>query len=569
MQMRDYQGRAETSVWEAWERVRSVLIVLPTGTGKTIVFSSIAKTAVERQLRVLIVAHREELIEQAADKLKRSTGIVAAIEMAERKEAQATEHLGTLFAELAPDQEPPTMLRGRPAVVVATVQSMIRRLGKFDPSYFDVVIVDEAHHAYADTYKGTLAHFSGAKILGVTATPDRGDKKPLREVFDEVGLCYEIKEAICDGWLVPVRQKYVEVESLDLSRVRTTAGDLNGKDLEDVMCDARVLQEIAIPLIEECGDRQTLIFTASVAHAHALADVMRQHLDDLGLGHRLVASLDGTTDRDERRDVVRRYQEGEIRYLCNCALFTEGFDAPPTGAVAMARPTKSRALYAQMLGRGTRPLDGIVDRHPDDAVARVAAIAESPKPDMLVLDFVGNSGRHSLVNAVDVLDGEASDAAIAIAKRKVEKGEFDDVLEALRSAQREIDAMERARLREQAKRAYTVREIDPFVAFGIQVEPDSWGRPATENQREFLTRKGVKFDPNIDQRQASALIKALRDRQSSNLATYKQANCLLRARVPPDAVWALTFAEASSLMNELVANRWKRPASWDVRFPTQ
>lgn len=569
MRMRDYQERAEASVWEAWERVRSVLVVMPTGTGKTILFSSISNNAVQRGMRVLILAHREELIEQAADKLRRSTGVVAAIEMAERKEAQAAEHMGTLFAELTPEQEPPTMLRGRPAVVVATVQSMIRRLGKFAPDFFDAVVVDEAHHAFADTYKGVLAHFSSAKVLGVTATPDRGDKKPLREVFDDVGLCYEIKEAICDGWLVPVKQKYVEVESLDLSRVRTTAGDLNGKDLDEVMCDVRVLNEIAIPTIEECGDRQALIFTASVAHAHALADVLREHLRDMGKDPtgETVASLDGTSDREERREIVRKYQRGEIRYLCNCALFTEGFDAPPTAAVVMARPTKSRALYAQMLGRGTRPLDGIVDQHPDDAVARVAAIAGSAKADMLVLDFVGNAGKHSLVNAVDVLDGEAGDAAIAIAKRLVEKGEFEDVLEALRAAQRQIDEMERARLREQARKAYSVREIDPFVAFGIQVQADSWGRPATDGQREFLDRKGVKVDPNIDQRQASALIKALRERQSNNLATYKQANCLLRARLPPETVWALSFREAGELMNELVSNRWKRPASWDARFP--
>lgn len=533
--------------------------------GKTIVFAHMAAEGARNGRRTLILAHREELVLQAVDKLHTATGVRAAVEMAQRKEGLKPR--GELFGE--GESESIEIL---PAVVVASVQSMVRRLDRFARDHFDLIVVDEGHHTPAKTYQQILSHFSDAKVVGVTATPDRGDKVALREAFDSVAYTYEIKDAIKDGWLVPVRQLYVETDTLDLRKCRTTAGDLNQGDLDAIMSEASMLHEVAGPTVELAEDRPTLIFTVTVRHAHLLAAVLREHVKDRArkLGRSeppdsVVAALDGTSNKEERAAVVAAFQRGDVQYLCNCALFTEGFDAPPTAVVVMGRPTKSRALYAQMLGRGTRPLTGLVDGVPD-AELRRAAVAGSVKPDLLVLDFAGNSGKHSLVNAVDVLDGEASEPEQALARGMLERGEIQDVLEALARAREQIAEMERRRFREQARRGHRTVAIDPFQALGVtNPGEDSWGRTVTEKQTAFLDKKGIKSE-GMSRRQASSLIGRLIERQDGDKATYKQVNRLIKTGLDPEVVWEMSFRGASDLITELVRNKWKRPASWDERF---
>ena len=595
MNLRDYQQGAKDGVYEQLRAFRSTLMVLPTGCGKTIVFSHIVAEGADHGRRALILAHREELVDQAADKLLKATGHRAAIEMAERKEGtrvwQAQE--GLFEDEPAPNSPADVGGYGEqggwtgveahsrhdpdlPSVVVGTVQSMVRRLDRFDPQHFDLVVVDEAHHAVATTYQKILDHFKNAKVLGVTATPDRGDKVALREAFDSVAFTYEIKEAIGDGWLVPIRQLYVQTDQLDLSKVRTRMGDLDRSQLDKIMSEAAMLHEVAGPTVEHAGDRQCLIFTVSVQHAHLLAEVLREHVRDrwreLGKGEppdNIVAALDGTASKDERRAVVEAYQRGETQYLCNCALFTEGFDAPATGCVVMARPTKSRSLYAQMLGRGTRPLEELARLLADmTREERVTAIVESAKPDLLVLDFTGDSGKHKLVNAVDVLDGDASEPEINLARGMLERGEIEDALEALKKAREQIAEMERKRLRAQARKGHRVVQVDPFAALGVSNPgEDSWGRTVTEKQAAFLEKRGIPVDrEKMSRRQASALIGRLIERQDADRATYKQVNRLIKSGLDPDLVWGFTFQEASKLITELAGNKWRRPPSWDARF---
>lgn len=556
MDLRPYQQQARSAVYDSLRNVRSTVLVLPTGTGKTIVFASIAAQAVENDRRVLILAHREELVDQAVDKLRTAVDVDAAVEMANRKQALVpAEQLG-LDNAVVPTRGPD----GLPLITVGSVQSMVRRLDKFDPGHFQLVVMDEAHHAPAATYRQILSHFDGAKVLGVTATPDRGDKVALRQVFEDVAMTYEIKDAVDDGWLVPVHQHMVECEGLDFSKCRTTAGDLNQGDLDGVMRQMEMLHAVAGPTVELAGDRPTLIFTVTVAHAHGLADVLRGYTQ-----HR-VEALDGTSPKEQRREVVEAFKRGEIRYLCNCALFTEGFDAPAAACVAMARPTKSRAFYAQMLGRGTRPLpDAIAGLNAATPEIRRQAIAASKKPDLMVLDFVGNAGRHSLIHAIDVLDGEATQPEVSIAKSLLDKGAVHDVLDALRLAREQLRAMELERMRQQARTSFRTMQVDPFMAFGCDNRSDSWDRPPSDKQISVLERAGINGQ-GLDRAQCSTLIGAMIKRRDDGLCTFKQANRLIKAGVDPKVVWTLPMKVASEMITELARNRWRTPDSWAQRF---
>lgn len=580
MQPRPYQVAAKRAIYRAFRDHRSVLVVLPTGTGKTIIFSMIAGEGAEAGRRMLILAHREELVAQAVDKLYRVTGVTAAVEMAKRKEGlrtwvESADMFGEGTGGWVGDEVEPAEAEGKVAsVVVGSVQSMVRRLKRFPPDYFHLVVVDEAHHTTARSYRSIVDHFSEAKVLGVTATPDRGDKAALGQVFETTAFQYEIEDAIGDGWLVPIIQHEVETDQLDLSKCRTTAGDFNAKDLDEVMTQAGLLHEVAGPTVELCGDRPAIVFTVTVKHAYLLAEVLREHARDRArkLGrpeppNAIAMALDGTADRVTRAKVVGDFMAGHTQYLCNVMLYSEGFDAPNCAAIVAARPTKSRALYSQQLGRGTRTLPGVVDVFADEEQfqERVDAIAASAKPDMLVLDFAGNAGRHKLCNALDVLGGDASPAVKKAAKAILDRGEVEDVLAALRLARQQIAEMEQERLRDRARRGYRTRAIDPFAAMGVSDRADPERRPATEPQRAALLKWGVNPE-GMDRRQASRLLSAIIQRKRDGLASHKMCAKLLEHRLPPELVWGLTKQDASKLIAELVKFGWRRPPSWDVRF---
>lgn len=561
-------GRGEYFGWTVAGRDSRYLLddfTITHNCGKTFVFTDIAADVVSKGKRVLILAHTSELIDQAADKLKQFTGIEAAIEKAERKEGTTPVGDG-LFDDGGGKM---------PMVVVGTWQSMIKRLDRFEPDHFGLVVVDEAHRAVSASYQKLTGHFSGAKVLGVTATPDRGDSVALREAFDSVAFVYEIKGAIEDGWLVPIRQKIVETKHLDLSKCRTVAGDLNQGDLAAVMTEMANLHEVAGPTVKLCEDRQAIVFTATVKHAYMLAEVMREHVRDRAreLGRpvppdSIVAALDGTSPKDERKAVIEAFHRGDVQFLLNCALYTEGFDSPGASAIVMARPTKSRSLYAQMLGRATRALAGTVDGEGKGTPeARRAAISASKKSDMLVLDFAGNAGKHSLVNACDVLDGDASEAVKKIAKGLIEREEVSDILEAMRLAAERVAEMERAKMRKDARTHHRTIAVDPFTVFGVSGGGgrDVWGRMASDRQMEALDSAGIKSE-GMNSTQASRIIGAMVDRRSKGLCTYKQGSRLIKSGIDPAAVWTMKFKEASDLISELARNKWKAPKSWASRF---
>jgi superfamily II DNA or RNA helicase len=546
MQDRDYQTRSIDAVFNQWNEHDSTIVCMPTGTGKTHVFARVIAEAERRGIhgRAMVVAHREELIWQAAKKIKQITGIRPSIEMAEYR----SDH------ELI---ESP--------VVIASVQSLIAgrnggRVKKFSPDEFGILIIDEFHHAVASSYRRVIDHFCKSKRLGVTATPDRADEEALGQVCDSVAFDYGISDAIEDGWLAPVRQTIVEVDGLDLSDVRTTAGDLNGADLARVMEYEQNLHEVASPSIQICGNRKTLVFAASVAQAERLCEILNRHSSECA------QFVCGETPKEIRRQMFADYSAGRFQYLVNCNVATEGFDEPGIQCVVMARPTKSRSLYAQMAGRSTRPLPGLVDGLLD-ADARKFAIAQSAKPFCEIIDFVGNSGRHKLVTAADILGGKFSEHAVELAAEKLRDGKAHDVLDALKISEQEIhEQREREKAEESARRAnlkvgakYATRTTNPFDVFGIEPHRErAWdtGKQPTEKMIALLEKQGIETH-GMNFSQARQLITEITKRWDNNQPTFKMSRLLGRYGLPID----VSRDQAKAWIDQISANNWKLPES--------
>jgi len=508
--------------------------------GKTVLFGHVA--ANWDQGRVLIVAHRDELIRQAADKVGQIVGEQCDIEM------------GDDYADMG-------SLYRRSHVVVTSVQTMSRqrRQNRFKPEDFGLMVIDEAHHAVADSYRSVIDHFAksgGLKVLGVTATPDRADEAALGKVFETVAFDYQINDGINDGWLSPIDQQYVFVEGLDFSNCRTTAGDLNGQDLERIMTEEAMLHKVVDPAMQLAAGRKTLVFASSVAHADRMCEIANRHREGCA------AFISGKTPIEERREILKQYSAGHYQFLFNCAIATEGFDEPSIGCVVVARPTKSRALYAQMVGRGTRTLPGVIDRWPDPEDRR-RAIAESDKPNVLVVDFVGNSGKHKLITTADILGGNYDDEVIERAekqaKEKSKAGKSSDMLEEILAAQKAIEEEARRKRRQLiAKAQFGTKAVDPFAIYDIAPKREpGWhkGRKPSEKMLNTLRKFGVD-DRQLEQlsfTQASQLIGESIKRREKKLCTFKQAKTLAKNGFDTN----VGFAEASRIIDALAKNGWK------------
>ncbi len=558
MKPRPYQLLAVTGTEKAWESSCSALVVMPTGTGKTVVFSLIADRR-KSHGRIMVIAHREELIHQAADKIQKVTGEVAEIEMADRR---ADMHM----YERAP-------------IVVASVQTLIsgilkKRMTRFNPKDFGTLIIDESHHAISASYREVITYFTqnpDLKVVGVTATPDRGDEQALGQVFEQVAYVYEITDAIKDGYLVPIHARSVMVEGLDYSQVRTTAGDLNGKDLADVMSNERVLQQIADAALKECGQRKTIVFAPpgfkqdgedSFRVSERLTEILNRHRPE---SSRLVSQ---DTPKDVRAQIFKDYAHGRFQFLVNVGIATEGFDDPGIEVVVLARPTKSRALYAQMCGRGTRPLPGLVDGV-ELAHDRCAAIARSAKPHCEILDFVGVCGRHKLVTVADILGGKHSPAAVErAAKLAADSDEAVDTAKALDDAERDIEREKREALAKEAKKraaikgkaTYKTSSVDPFNVLDITPARDmgmSGAQPATPNQVQALVRYGVDGADTMTKSRASQLLIELSNRRAKGLCTYKQSRFLQKQGLSGEC----TFEMAKDLIDAVMTKKgWGQKA---------
>jgi superfamily II DNA or RNA helicase len=546
MKLRQYQHEAVSGIFSEFEKVTATLVVIPTGGGKTVIFADVARRVwTERKTRIMVIAHREELIFQAKDKIASFAGLEAQVEM------------GMYSVDKG--------LFGYPPVIVSTVQTHTAggdgcgRMGKFDPMDFGLLIIDEAHHATASTYARVIEWYSrnpALKILGVTATPDRSDEEALGKVFGSVAYDYEVLDAIKDGWLVPVSQQMVTVGHLDLSNVRTTAGDLNAGDLSAVLNDEQTLHEIASPTIEICAGKRALVFAANVKQAERLCEIFNRHRDGCA------SFVCGKTDKEERKLLLADFKAGKTQYVVNVGVLTEGFDDDGVEVVVMARPTKSRALYAQMAGRGTRPHSSIAHSlgGMESAADRVAAIKASPKPGCLIVDFVGNSGRHKLCTTADVLGGKYSEEEVskAVAKAKVSSVPVD-MTEALDQARADI---EEAKRREANKRAailcrakFSATSVDPFDVFQIHKTPErGWDKKKTLSvpQIELLKKQGIETD-GLSYHDGKQILDEVFRRFKNDECSYKQTKTLKKYGY----AGPMKRDQAKALIDRIAANGWK------------
>lgn len=513
MELRDYQKAAKQAIYKEWEDKDSTLLVLPTGCGKTIVFGSIAKDRAEDG-RVLILAHREELLTQAADKIHKLSGLTCAVEKADQ-----------------------TCLDSDEAITVGSVQTLQaeKRLSRFTPDYFKTLIVDEAHHAMAQSYRNVLRHFNHAKVLGVTATPDRGDMKNLGEVFESLAYEYSLRDAVKQGYLVPIRVQTMPL-NIDFTSVKVSMGDFQINDMGHAL--EPYLEDIADEMKKVCKDRHTVVFLPLVSIAQEFRDILNRK------GFK-AAEVNGETKN--REEVLKDFEDGKYDVLCNAMLLTEGWDCPLCDTIVVLRPTKIRSLYCQMIGRGTRPTPG--------------------KDHLLVLDFLWMTGKHDLVRPADIIckKGEIAQEVT----KELEKGEQMDLFAA--EEQVEANVMEQRKnalareLEEAAKQRKKQQKklVDP-LEYGLMLNMDElldyvptfgWEMaPATEKQVKAITNFGL--DPEgMCKGQASKILSKLMERAQEDMSTPRQIKALQKFGFQNVQAW--TRDEASRIMSALNAAGWK------------
>ena len=427
------------------------------------------------------------------------------------------------------------------------------------------ILVHNCHHATSSSYRRIIEYYRSnpnVKILGVTATPDRADEEALGQIYKTVAFDYEILDAINDGWLVPIQQQIVSVGALDFSQVRTTAGDLNGGDLAEIMEAEECLHSIATPTMEIIGNRRTLVFASSVKHAERLAEIFNRHKEGCA------AWVCGKTPKDDRRKILADFAAGRIQIVVNCAVLTEGFDDSGVEVIVMGKPTKSRSLYCQCVGRATRPLPGTVDG-PETAELRKLSIENSAKPSCLIIDFVGNSGRHKLMTSADILGGKCSDEALKKAVDKITKSKkamsMTDALaeseEEIKSEKRKKELLESAkRIRLKAAASFRTQNVNPFDVFQLSpVKERGWdsNKHLSNKQCELLAKNGIADADKMPYGQAKQLLNEMFRRWDGNLCSFKQAKILAKNGLPVD----VSREVATKAIDAIVANGWKVPAN--------
>lgn len=519
MELRPYQKEAIAAVEKEWEQGhKKTLLVLPTGTGKTIVFANVARDEVRRGSKVLILAHRDELLTQAQEKIKSATGLLCAKEKADE-----------------------TSLHSFRRIVVGSVQTMMRekRLQKFAPDAFGTIIIDEAHHCLSSSYQKVLSHFPEARVLGVTATPERNNLQCLGEYFDSLAYEYTLPQAVVDGYLCKIKAQTIPLQ-LDLTGVKMSAGDYSAGGLGTALDP--YLEQIAVEMKKYCVDRKTVVFLPLVATAKKFKAILTHH------GFH-AAEVNG--DSKDREQTLKDFEAGKYNVLCNAMLLTEGWDCPSVDCVVMLRPTKIRALYCQCIGRGTRLSPG--------------------KKDLLILDFLWNTARHDLCRPASLIC-KSKDVADRVTKDLEESGEAADLEEAEQKAAEEVIIEREEALAEQLKsmKARKRKLVDPLqYEMSIQAEDLSgyvptfaWEMaPASKNQLQTLEKFGILPDDIENAGKASLIIDKLVKRKNAGLSTPKQIRFLESRGFMHVGTWS--FSSANSMIARISKNHWMIPKGID------
>ncbi len=516
MELRPYQKEAKEAVFEQWGNgTRKTLLVLPTGCGKTIVFAKITEECVSHGDRVLILAHRGELLEQAADKIAKATGLKCATEKAEESS------LGSWYR-----------------ITVGSVQSLMRttRLSRFPEDYFNTIIIDEAHHCISDSYQRILKYFPDAKVLGVTATPDRGDMKNLGQVFESLAYEYTLPKAIKEGYLSPIKAVTIPLQ-VDLTGVGVQSGDFKAGDLGTALDP--YLHQIANEMVRYCRDRKTVVFLPLVKTSKKFRDIL------IANGFR-AAEVSG--ESQDRAEILEDYASGKYNVLCNSMLLTEGWDCPDVDCIVVLRPTKVRSLYCQMVGRGTRLAPG--------------------KDHLLLLDFLWHTERHELCHPAHLIceseevaqkmtENLEKDAGCPVDIEEAEKNASEDVVAQREEALAQKLAEMKRRKRKlvdplQFEMSIQAEDLAGYVpAFGWEMAPPS------DKQKKTLEKLGIMPDEIDNAGKASKLLERLDKRRQEGLTTPKQIRFLEERGFRHVGTWQ--FDTAKKLIDRIAGNGWRIP----------
>ena len=530
----------------------SVIVVLPTGLGKTILIAAIVEKELERGGRVLLLAHRNKLLEQAHDKIKNAIGVDAAYE---------------------------GKTGGDDRIMICSIQSMSRenRLFSYDPAYFTMIIVDETHHIASPSYRKVTDYYNSAKLVGVTATPVRGDGHDTREDFAAVTPEYGTFEAIHDGFLTPVSVMKIPM-SIDISRVHMQGGDYSASDVGLVLIS--YLERIAEKTAELTKGKKTVIFTPLVRTAVSLAEIFNTKTD--------MRADYVSGDRADSDEVIDLFEKGELDIIINAMLLTEGWDCPSVDCVINLRPTKSKGLYIQMIGRSLRLFPG--------------------KDRACILDFLWQDNGRGHLNAQDALIGSDDPFLRKAMEEELENGEEIDILELRERAEKRAidereaalaDALERANaLAEQmnaeqkalfdALSSYAMKKareenISPLSVYGVIRRSDKvivkyhcmsasivavrirdsvlkdfgldlyesmlgreWeGELPTMKQLSLLEKFGIPVGYAVNKGHASFLLEGLLERGRENLGTYKQVSALKKMGYMDAETWSKKDCKAA------------------------
>lgn len=518
MELRPYQQEAKDAIFLSWdEGIQKTLLVLPTGCGKTIVFAKVAEECVRQGDRVLILAHRGELLEQAADKIGRSTGLGCATEKAEET------CLGSWFR-----------------ITVGSVQSLMResRLNKFDEDYFNTIIIDEAHHCISDSYQRVLNHFHDAKVLGVTATPDRGDMKNLGSVFENLSYEYTLPKAIKEGYLSPIKAVTIPLQ-VDLTGVGVQSGDFKAGDLGTALDP--YLEQIAEEMKKYCADKKTVVFLPLVKTSQKFRDLLNAK------GFR-AAEVNG--ESKDRAEILEDFDKDKYNVLCNSMLLTEGWDCPSVDCIVVLRPTKVRSLYCQMVGRGTR------------------LSLETGKDHLLLLDFLWHTERHELCHPAHLIceseevaqkmtENLEKEAGFPVDIEEAEQTAADDVVAQREEAlAKQLSEMKRRKRKLvdplQFEMSIQAQDLSGYVpAFGWEMAPPS------DAQKKTLEKLGIMPDEIDNAGKASKILERLDKRRKEGLTTPRQIRFLEGRGFQHVGTWQ--FDTAKHLIDRIAGNGWRIP----------
>lgn len=496
IQLRDYQKESIKAIKKEWrDGNRRTLLVLPTGCGKTVVFNTLAKELASDGGRVLILAHREELLTQAVDKFDGDAGFIKGA------------------------------ITDVKQVTVGSIQTLSRR--KWSGDEFDYIIVDEAHHTLSDSYLKFLNQFPDALILGVTATADRGDKKSLSRFYDSLAYEYKFRQAVQEGYLVRPVARCIPLQ-IDLSKVTVKVGDFEVNSLSEAL--EPYLPQIAIAIKEYASDRKTIVFTPLIH----IAQEMRDELLKVGLDAREVNGQ--SEDRKEVLDWFSKSGKGSV--LVNSALLLEGFDEPSVDCVVMLRPTKIRSLYAQAIGRGTRLYPG--------------------KENLLILDFLWLTQRHDLCRPASLITENQTEREYIKAKTETDEIDLFNSLSDAEEARREALARELAKQKaKKAKLIDPMQFFVTIGDLSLEdYEPIfPWmSKDPTEAQVKLLEQFGLNH-LDFDRGKASLVINTLLGRK--NLATPKQVMFLKKFGYHPEN-WTKDMASKKiTALKAVKFQRWR------------